>query len=95
MEQQGISTAVYMPHTSSRASPLRHLSIATVTEPEHICGVAERIGYTGKDTQALPMYRLKVIEEGRSDRLMLPFFFVLEKGIFVEYEHWSRTAKTT
>jgi hypothetical protein len=26
---------------------------------------------------------------------MLPFFFVLEKGVFVEYEHWCHTIKTT
>jgi hypothetical protein len=25
---------------------------------------------------------------------MLPFFFVLEKGVFVEYEHWCHTIKT-
>jgi hypothetical protein len=94
MEQQELSSGAYMPHTGSSAYPLRHLSIATVTEPEHICGVAHRIGFTGKDMEALPMYRLMVTEQDHSDRLMLPFFFVLEKGVFVEYEHWCHTIKT-
>jgi hypothetical protein len=95
MEQQRISNRVYILHSSSTAYSFRYLSIATVTEPERICGVARRIGYTGKDIQALPMYRLKVTEEGGSDLLTLPPFFVLEKGVFVEYEQWCRTPRTT
>jgi hypothetical protein len=57
--------------------------ISKSSEPEHTCGTAQRVGYTGNQEDALAIYRLRV--HFRNRKLMLPGFFVFQEGIFVGY----------
>src|SRR5437762_4353176 len=67
---------------------LYRLPIATANAPDQICGVAQRVGYTGKQENDLAIYRLKVKTGNNLPVITLPGFFVLEQGIFVDYEQW-------
>lgn len=67
---------------------LYRLPIATADAPDHICGVAQRVGYTGKQDNDLAIYRLKVKTGNNLPVMTLPGFFVLEQGVFVDYEQW-------
>ena len=66
---------------------LRKVPLATSEQPDHICGVAQRVGYTGTSARDRPVYRLKLKTRLASFKTsVLPGFFVLEQGIFVPYE---------
>jgi hypothetical protein len=101
MKQQELPHGVYIPYNSNgivrivAKDRMRKVFVAEANEPEHICGVARRVGYTGKSDDALAIYRLKVTYDGSSSSIMFPTFFVVDGGIFVEYEEWCRTNKTT
>ena len=57
--------------------------------PDIVCGIAYRIGSTGKSSNDLAMYRLKLKTNLTSLKTAtLAGFFVIEHGIFVEYEKW-------
>ncbi len=65
---------------------LRKLVIAVVETPEHVCGVALRVGYTGTRETDLALYRLKLKPGPELPLVTLAGFFVLEKGHFHKYE---------
>jgi hypothetical protein len=68
---------------------LRSIPIAVCEAPDTLCGIAYRVGSTGKSRNALAMYRLRLKVSVASLRTAtLPGFFVIEDGIFVEYEQW-------
>ena len=89
----------YIPTVAISHVTLKHtlyrLPIATRNAPDHICGIAMRVGYTGTQEHDLTMYRLKVKTGKHLPVMTLPGFFVLEQGIFVDYEQWcaSRQAE--
>jgi len=94
--KQSILTSIqqtYLP-TISDASPvfehsLRSIPIVTRDTPDIVCGVAWRVGSTGKSRSDLAIYRLKLkIAFAGLRTATLPGFFVIENGIFVEYEQW-------
>ena len=66
------------------------LPIATMDTPECSCGMARRVGYTGKDACDLAIYRLKVKFDRENTVLTLPFFFVVDDGKFIDYQKWQR-----
>lgn len=57
--------------------------------------MAQRIGYTGNRDDDLAIYRLKIKPGADLPTITLPGFFVIEDGIFKDYEQWcdSRKAK--
>ncbi|HZU68503.1 MAG TPA: hypothetical protein VFA09_14595 [Ktedonobacteraceae bacterium] len=64
---------------------LRRIPIVAIDAPDIVCGVAYRIGSTGKSGNDLAMYRLKLKTSFSSLKTAtLPGFFVIENGIFVE-----------
>ena len=65
--------------------PLVKISIATQREPQKMCGIARRIGYTGTSSNDLPLYRLKLDTTRPTLKVTLPGYFVLEQGMFREY----------
>lgn len=68
---------------------LRSVPIVASDAPDSVCGIAYRVGSTGKSRSDLAMYRLKLKVSLASLRTAtLPGFFVIEDGIFVEYERW-------
>lgn len=67
---------------------LYRLPIATLDTPDRICGIAQRVGYTGKQDNDLTIYRLKIKTGNNLPVMTLPGFYVLEQGIFVDYEQW-------
>ncbi len=73
-------------NTGTVASSKRKLSVALDEDPERICGQALRIGYTGSAPTDLALYRLKVKSHSEPSTVTLSNLFVLEHGIFREYE---------
>lgn len=79
----------YIPMTNEEQVTARHglgrVFIARADEPERVCGIAHRVGYTGKLATDLAIYRLKIRREMNSRTITLPCFYVVTDGIFVEY----------
>ncbi len=73
---------------------MSRLPVALANTPDQVCGIALRVGYTGKQDNDLAMYRLKVKAGHNLSVITLPGFFVLEQGIFVDYEQWSANSRT-
>ncbi len=80
----------YIPVIAMTSATLRHslrrLEIATIHTPDRACGIAQRVGYTGGQDHDLAIYRLKVKGRNSISAITLPGFYVIENGIFVEYE---------
>ena len=99
MNEQQQPYGVYMPYGGiariTAKQSHRHVPVVASNEPDRIRGVARRIGYTGKSDDDLAIYRLKVAVDGSSASTMLASLFVVNEGIFVEYEQWYRANKTT
>lgn len=94
--QQSILTSAqqtYLPAIRD-ASPVFEHSLRSVPmvdrdAPDIVCGIAYRIGSTGKSSNDLAMYRLKLkMNLASLKTATFPGFFVIENGIFVEYEKW-------
>lgn len=87
----------YIPIVAISRITLKHslyrLPVATVDAPDQVCGVAQRVGYTGKQENDLTIYRLKIKTGINLSILTLPGFFVLEQGIFVDYEQWCANSR--
>jgi len=85
--------AVYVPAIAITQITARHMMgrvlVALAEKPEHICGVARRVGYTGKAGSDLAIYRLKVKLREQDNATMLSALFVVDDGLFVEYEAWN------
>jgi len=68
---------------------LRSVPIVTSDAPDIVCGIAYRVGSTGKSRVDLAMYRLRLkISHASLRTATFPGFFVIKDGIFVEYEQW-------
>ena len=67
---------------------LGRIQVASLKQPGYVCGVARRTGYTGKGNEDLATYRLKIKVEGSKAFMTLPSIFVVENGIFLDYEAW-------
>lgn len=86
--QQTYVPAFAIAHVTFKHS-LQKLPIATLNAPEHICGAAQCVGYTGNQEHDLAIYRLKVrTGDNKFPVITLPGFFVIDDGIFMDYEQW-------
>ncbi len=85
---------IYIPAVAIMRATLKHscnkLPVATAAAPDHICGEARRIGYTGKREGDLALYRLKVKVSKDLPTMTLPSFYIIENGLFVDYEQWQQ-----
>ena len=96
MEPQSQTTIenVYIPATSIGSATFRHslskVQVAIRKAPELICGFAQRVGYTGSQDKDLAIYRLKIKPGKDLPTVTLPGFFVIENGVFLEYEQWCQ-----
>lgn len=75
-----------VPLTGTAEHSVRKFSIALTEMPERICGQALRVGYAGHLPTALAIYRLKVKSSPELSAITLSGLFVLEHGLFHEYE---------
>ena len=66
------------------------IPIALADKPECVCGTARRVGYTGVGDNDLAIYRLKVKEDANAHAMMLPMLFVVDGGLFVDYNMWQK-----
>ncbi len=64
--------------------------VALADKPEQVCGVARRIGYTGTHDNDLAIYRLKVKECAEDNATTLSTLFVVDGGLFVDYNIWQK-----
>jgi len=85
---------VYRPVVAIAQITARHtmgrVAIALADDPSCVCGVARRVGYTGTHDNDLAIYRLKVREHENANAIMLPTLFVVDGGLFVDYDVWQR-----
>jgi len=90
---QGLSETIYVPAINIRTATFRHslsrVQVASINAPGHVCGVAQRVGYTGSQDQDLAIYRLKIKTDNHL-ATMLPGFFVIKEGVFLDYEQWCQ-----
>lgn len=75
-----------VPLSATVASSARKLSVSSEQDPEHVCGQALRVGYTGTLPTDLALYRLKIKPAPSRPPVTLSGFFVLELGVFHAYE---------
>ena len=66
------------------------IPIALADKPDCVCGIARRVGYTGMGDNDLAIYRLKVKEDANANAMMLPKLFVVDEGLFVDYDMWQK-----
>ena len=86
---------VYIPLFATLDATFRHslpkLQVVTAHAPDHICGIAQRVGYTGNGENDLAIYRLKIRSDHQRSTITLPKFFVIHNGMFIDYEFWSKS----
>jgi hypothetical protein len=80
----------YIPAIAIQRATLKHswnkVPVATVAAPEQVCGEARRIGYTGKLDSDSALYRLKIKQGKELPTVTLPGLYIIENGMFQEYE---------
>lgn len=85
--------AIAITHVTLRHS-LQRIPVIITGQPDRICGMAQRIGYTGNRDDDLAIYRLKIKPGNDLPTITLPSFFVIDDGIFKDYEQWCDSRKT-
>lgn len=97
MQENKERLGTYRPVVAITQITARHtmgrVPIALADKPECVCGMARRVGYTGTHDTDLAIYRLKVKEHANANAMMLPTLFVVDEGLFVEYEIWQKKNK--
>ncbi|HLI08331.1 MAG TPA: hypothetical protein VKV40_17335 [Ktedonobacteraceae bacterium] len=95
---QATDQLTYIPAVAITQVTLRHslqkIPVVIPGEPNRICGMAQRIGYTGNRDNDLAIYRLKIKAGEDFPTITLPGFFVIEDGVFKDYEQWCDNRKT-
>lgn len=95
--EQAQAHRIYVPAVSILRATYRKswgkIPVATMGAPDQICGLAQRVGYTGKLDHDLAIYRLKVRASQSSPVLTIPGFFVIEEGVFEDYDLWLANHK--
>lgn len=86
-----MSEQVYIPVNVDTLSDsfylLKTIPLAVQSNPNQVCGVAHRVGYTYKVSVKQPMYRLKLRQSLASKKTAtLPGFYILVNGVFVRHE---------
>jgi len=98
MHEQSVKQTVFIPAPPISRITAKHMlgkiSVSQLDSPEDICGIARRIGYTGKRGDDLATYRLKIRMGSTKFFETLPAVFVVDDGIFVDYNEW-RTKQHT
>ena len=97
-DRMSLSTQhTYIPSVAIIRATLKYssnkLPVSTLSNPEQICGEARRIGYTGKLDSDLALYRLKIKMGKEYPTLTLPGLYIIENGIFQDYEEWRLKAE--
>ncbi len=87
----------YIPSVAIVRATLKYssnkLPVSTLSNPEQICGEARRIGYTGKLDSDLALYRLKIKMGKEHPTFTLPGLYIIEDGVFQDYEEWRPKAE--
>ncbi len=93
-QTQGLAQQIFVPLVPTRSITIKYtlgkLLITSLNKPGEVCGVARRVGYTGKHSDDLATYRLKIRVAGMKTFTTLPSVFVVDDGIFIDYEEWQR-----
>ncbi|HLG78971.1 MAG TPA: hypothetical protein VKX46_21345 [Ktedonobacteraceae bacterium] len=71
---------------ATRRHSLQKVPVVMNTTPRQVCGDARRIGYTGTQDSDLALYRIKIRPGNGQPTMTLPAFYILEGGVFREYE---------
>ncbi len=99
MQENKERQEMYRPVVAIAQITARHtmgrIAIALADEPDCVRGMARRVGYTGTHDNDLAIYRLKVRENAESNATMLPTLFVVDGGLFVDYDVWQKKRECT
>jgi hypothetical protein len=98
MSEQPVTQTVFIPTPPITRITVKHMlgkiSVSPLSSPGDVCGIARRVGYTGKCSDDLATYRLK-IRMGRTKFFeTLPSVFVVDDGIFLDYNEWRAKQQT-
>ena len=84
---QPIYLPAVLPPVGTREHSLSKYVLAVREKPDHPCGLARRVGYTGPKKTDFALYRLKVrVNPDLPAITTLSGFFILEHGLFHVYE---------
>ncbi|HLH61020.1 MAG TPA: hypothetical protein VKV20_04995 [Ktedonobacteraceae bacterium] len=90
--EQAQARRIYIPAVPIQRATYRKswgkIPVATMDAPDRICGLAQRVGYSGKSDNDLAIYRLKVRIGQSAPIFTIPGFFVIEEGLFEDYDLW-------
>ncbi len=99
MQESKERQETYRPAVAITQITARHtmgrVPIALADDPSCVCGMARRVGYTGTHDNDLAIYRLKVRENAEANATMLPTLFVVDGGLFVDYDVWQKKRECT
>lgn len=91
-DMQAYIRCTYVPTIGVERVTARHtlgrIPVAEQQKPEHVCGIARRIGYTGTLATDLAIYRIKVKNGRQNTSVTIPVLYVVEDGVFMDYEVW-------
>ena len=89
---------VYVPLISILGATYRHslskVQIAAINAPDQLCGIAQRVGYTGSRDSDFAIYRLKVRSRNNRSTITLPGFYIIKDNMFIDFERWSKSQET-
>lgn len=91
-QAKGLLQQIFVPTPPIQSITTKHtmgkIQVAPLKQPETICGIAHRVGYTGKGNEDLAIYRLKIKTDHSKIFITLPSIFVVENGVFIDYNTW-------
>ncbi len=98
MNEQPVTQTVFVPTPPITRITVKHMlgkiSVSPLSNPGDVCGVARRVGYTGKCSDDLATYRLKIRMGSTKFFETLPSVFVVDNGVFVDYDEWRAKQQT-
>ncbi|HEV2661823.1 MAG TPA: hypothetical protein VGU68_14540 [Ktedonobacteraceae bacterium] len=98
MSQQSVKQTVFVPTLPITRITVKHMlgkiSVSSLSSPGDVCGIARRVGYTGKCSDDLATYRLKIRMGSTKYFETLPSVFVVDDGVFVDYNEWRAKQQT-
>lgn len=98
MSQQPVKQTVFVPTPPitriTTRQMLGKISVSPLNSPGDVCGTARRVGYTGKCSDDLATYRLKIRMGSTKYFETLPSVFVVDDGVFLDYNEWRAKQQT-
>jgi hypothetical protein len=98
MSERPVKQTIFVPtppiNRITTKQMLGKISVSPLSSPGDVCGIARRVGYTGKCSDDLATYRLKIRMGSTKVFETLPSVFVVDDGVFLDYNEWRAKQQT-